>query len=149
MWWRDVISTHSDERSDNSHYAIPVWATSTARTGTPWIWKYPTCDLTQKNISPDAAGVESAAVGRGRNRCPAASWCCLRSCADATKHVGPKVFPAVMQSEKYREGSGTSEGQNRTAWKARFLLFFRPLSWRLPLIFLSCIHVSQWQNAPW
>lgn len=124
MWWRDVISTHSVETSDNSHYTVPAWAAFTARTGTPGIWKHPTRGLTQKNISPGAAGVGER-VGAA-----AAGWRWPRSCADATKHVGPKVFPAATRSEKFREGSGAtrtaSEGWDGLAWKARFLLSFRP-----------------------
>lgn len=70
MWWRDVISTHSVETSDNSHYTVPVWATFTARTGTPWIWKHPSRGLTQKNISPDAAGVGKHHTRLGKEQAP-------------------------------------------------------------------------------
>lgn len=70
MWWRDVISTHSAETSDNSHYTIPVWATFTARTRTRWIWKHPTRGLTQKDISTDAAGVGKHCARSGKERAP-------------------------------------------------------------------------------
>lgn len=70
MWWRDVISTHSIEMSDNSHNTVPVWVTFAARTGTPWIWKHPTHSLTQKNISPDATGAGKHRTRSGKEQTP-------------------------------------------------------------------------------
>lgn len=91
MWWRDVISAHGVETSDNSHYSIPVWAAFTARTWTPWIWKHPNHGLIQKNISADAAGVGKHHMRSGKEQVPGC-WLMLstklRWCRQACRSWG-------------------------------------------------------------
>lgn len=101
MWWRDVISAHSAETSDNSHQTAWVSAAFTASTGTPWIWRRSTCGVTQKNISLDAGGVGKLCAWLGEGAGKGCPW----RCVDATKHAGTRSSHCNVKKTERALGS--------------------------------------------